>query len=313
MNPQQRLLVIVGPTAVGKTAVGIECARRLGGEIVSADAMQIYRGMDIGTAKPTVEERALVPHHLFDIADPQADFSVALYKELAEAAIDDIFSRSRQPILVGGSGLYVKAVIGRMGLTIAPKDPDLRVRLQNEAREKGLGTLHLRLARIDPEAAARIAPADEKRIIRALEVYELTGLPISHFHRLDRERTPKYRTFVAGLSLSRPVLYEKIETRIDQMLAAGLLEEIARLLAEGCHPGLISMKALGYSHLARHLAGELDWETTVARFKQDTRRFAKRQLTWFRAMPEVRWWEMDNLTPVEAAEKIIKEFQYDQN
>jgi len=304
-----RLLVIVGPTAVGKTAVGIECARRLSGEIVSADSMQVYRGMDIGTAKPTAEERALVPHHLFDSADPKEDFSVALYKEKAETAIDDIFSRGRQPILVGGSGLYVKAVIGPMGLTIAPKDADLRVRLQEEARKKGLEALHLRLARIDPEAATRIAPADEKRIIRALEVYELTGFPISHFHRLDRERSAKYQTFVAGLSLPRPVLYERIEARIDQMLAAGLLEEVAGLLSKGCHPGLISMKALGYSHLARHLAGEWDWETMVTRFKQDTRRFAKRQMTWFRAMPEVRWWETDNLTPADAAEKIIKEFR----
>jgi tRNA dimethylallyltransferase len=198
-----------------------------------------------------------------------------------------------------------------MGLTISPKDADLRARLQTEAREKGLGALHLRLAQIDPEAAARIAPADEKRIIRALEVYELTGFPISHFHHLDRERSSKYQTFVAGLSLSRPALYERIETRIDQMLTAGLLEEVARLLAAGCSPSLISMKALGYSHLARHLAGEMDWEATVARFKQDTRRFAKRQMTWFRAMPEVRWWEMDNLTPAEAAEKIMEEFRYE--
>ncbi len=303
------LLAIVGPTAVGKTEVAVECARLLDGEIVSADSMQVYRGMDIGTAKPTAAQRARVPHHLVDVVNPEEEFSVAKYKELAEAAIDDIFRRGCQPLLVGGSGLYVKAITGTWGLTIAPRDAALRQRLQNEAQEKGLVALHARLAQIDPEAAARISPNDEKRIIRALEVFEVTGLPVSHFHQLDRQRQPKYNAVIIGLTVPRPLLYARIEERIDRMMEAGLLAEVKGLLQKGCHPGLVSMKALGYSHLAAHLAGEMDLETAIARFKQDSRRFAKRQMTWFRAQREIRWIDVAGRGASEVAQEIAELFQ----
>jgi len=306
----QILLVIVGPTAVGKTAVAIECALLLNGEIISADSMQVYRGMDSGTAKPTPAQRALLPYHLIDVVSPDEDFSVAIYKARAEAIIDDIFHRGRQPILVGGSGLYIKAVTGTWGLTIAPRDAALRCRLQEEAQEKGLRALHERLMQIDPEAAARISSRDEKRLLRALEVFEITGLPMSHFHRLDRHRQPKYNSLMIGLTLPRQALYARIEERIDRMMQAeGFLEEVRGLLRRGYHRGLISMKALGYAHLASHLAGEVDLEAAVKLFKRDSRRFAKRQLTWFRAQPDIHWLEVQGRSPSEIAQEIIEIFE----
>jgi len=306
----QILLVIVGPTAVGKSEVAIGCARLLNGEIVSADSMQVYRGLDIGTAKPTAAQRALVPHHLIDVVSPDEDFSVAIYKARAEAIIDDIFPRGRQPILVGGSGLYIKAVTGTWGLTIAPRAPALRQRLQNEVQEKGLRALHERLMRIDPEAAARISPSDEKRLLRALEVFEITGLPISHFHRLDRHRQPKYNSLMIGLTLPRQALYARIEERVDRMMEAyGFLEEVKGLLQRGYHRGLVSMRALGYAHIASHLAGEVDLEAAVKLFKRDSRRFAKRQLTWFRNQPDIHWLDVEGRSPSEVAKESVKIFK----
>lgn len=300
-----RLLAIVGPTAVGKTAVGIECALRLNGEIVSADSAAIYRGMDLGTAKPTPEERAKVAHHLIDLIDPDEEFSVAQYKARAEAAIDDILRRGKEPLLVGGSGLYVRAVVGRWGMTLAPRDNELRERLQTEAREKGLAALHARLAEIDPESAVRISVADEKRVIRALEVHEITGLPMSHFHRLDRARQPRYDSTIIGLTLARDRLYRRIEERIERMLQAGLLEEVARLREKGYHTGLTSMKALGYAHLLAHLEGKYDLPTAVELLKRDSRRFAKRQLTWFRAEEGIRWIDVGDRSAADVAEEIV--------
>jgi tRNA dimethylallyltransferase len=305
---KQRLLAIVGPTAVGKTAVTLVCARLLGGEIVSADSMQVYRGMDIGTAKPTPEEMAAVPHHLIDVVDPDADFSVGLYKEMAETAIEDIFRRGRQPILVGGSGMYVRAITGTWGMTRAPKDEALRERLREEARTAGLPALHARLAAVDPDAATRIPPADEKRIIRALEVYELTGTTINQFHQLDQQKEPAYDTCMVGLTIPRADLNARIETRIDQMMQAGLLDEVARLRAAGYDSHHTSMKAIGYSHLLSYLNGDLDLDETLRLFKRDTRRFAKRQMTWFRAEPEIRWVDVQHRMPAEVAEIIVQEF-----
>jgi tRNA dimethylallyltransferase len=289
--------------------VGIECALLLNGEIVSADSMQVYRGMDIGTAKPSAEQRRHVPHHLIDVVNPDEEFSVALYKEKAERVIDDILPRGRRPILVGGSGLYVRAVTGQWRMTAAPKDEAFRERLRNEAREQGLAALHARLREVDPESAARIPLSDEKRLLRALEVFETTGLPISHFHRLDCAHKPKYDVSMIGLTLPRPSLYARIEARIDKMMVRGLLQEVERLREKGCHAGLVSMKALGYSHLLRCLAGEFALETAVRLFKRDTRRFAKRQMTWFRAEPSIHWLDIEGRSPAEAAKEIADSFK----
>jgi len=304
------LLAIVGPTAAGKTEVGILAAERLDGEIVSADSMQVYRGLDIGTGKPGPNQLARVPHHVIDIIDPDAPFSVADYQARARAAIADIRGRGRQPLLVGGSGLYVRAVVDGLGFPIAPPDPGLRRRLAEEARQSGIGHLHARLARVDPEAAQRIHPNDAKRIIRALEVHAQTGRPITHLQTLDRQRRARYNTRQFGLALPRPELYRRIEARVDAMIARGLVEEVRVLLARGCGEGLVSMKGLGYAQIIPFLRGECSLEEAVRLLKRDTRRFAKRQLTWFGADPRIEWVDLAEAGgPAQAAEFIGKRWE----
>jgi tRNA dimethylallyltransferase len=303
---EQRLLTIVGPTATGKTEVGMLLAEALGAEIVSADSMQLYRSMDIGTAKPTVEQRTRVRHHLVDIIDPDLPFSVADYRERADAALKDIWSRGRQPILVGGSGLYVRAVLYEMDFAVPP-DPELRQQLTAEANTSGLHLLHERLRRMDPAAAARIHPNDRRRIIRALEVAEHAG---EGRQTVDQRRALRYNAVQFGLTLSRPELYRRIEARAEAMIAAGLVEEISGLLARGYDERLVSMKGLGYAQMLPHLRGEITLEEAVRLLKRDTRRFAKRQLTWFRADPTIRWVDVDQAGgPAGVAEAILREWR----
>jgi len=301
------LLALVGPTATGKTETAILVAESLGGEIVNADSMSFYRGMDIGTAKPTVEERARVRHHLIDILNPDELFSVAEYKARAEAAIDNVLARHRVPILVGGSGLYVRAVISGVSFTQAPPDYELRRQLTAEAEREGTPLLHRRLAEVDPEAATRITPRDLKRIIRALEVYLTTGETISSLQALDRERPPRYNTCQFGLTLPREELYRRIEARIGRQLAAGLVAEVQGLLDRGYHEGLVPMKGLGYAQVARYLRGACSLGEVVVALKRDTRRFAKRQLTWFRADPRIQWVDMMEVGGPVGAAKLIAE------
>lgn len=283
------LLAIVGPTATGKTEIGILVAESIGGEIISADSMQVYRFMDVGTGKPTAEQLARVPHHLISIIDPDAPFSVADYQERARAVIAEIRARGRQPILVGGSGLYVRSAVDGLALPMAPPALELRHRLAEEAESQGLAVLHARLAEADPDSAQRIHPNDAKRIIRALEVYEQTGRTISALQQLDRRRRERYNTRQFGLTLPRPELYRRIEARVDEMIARGLAEEVTDLVGRGCGEGLVSMKGLGYAQLMPYLRGECTLEEAVERLKRDTRRFAKRQLTWFRADHRIEW------------------------
>jgi tRNA dimethylallyltransferase len=287
------LLAIVGPTAVGKTALAVRCATLLGGEIVSADSMQVYRGMDIGTAKPTPEERRAARFHLVDIVDPATPYSVAEFQIAARAAIVDIHGRGCVPILVGGSGLYVSAVLRPLDFPIAGADPDLRAALSREAAEQGPEALHRSLAAVDPASAARLHPRDEKRVIRALEVFRLTGRPLSAFHQEQQAADSPYDALVFGLTMPREGLYRRIEERIDQQLAAGLLAEVQGLLARGFTDDLPAMKGLGYRQLAPCVRGEATLEEATALFKRDTRRFAKRQYTWFRRMAEVVWLDLE--------------------
>ena len=302
----KRLLAIVGPTATGKTEVGILLAEMVGGEVVSADSIQVYRGMDIGSAKPRPEERARVPHHLIDILEPDEPFSVADYQARAEAALTDIWERGRQPILVGGSGLYVRAALYELDFPLAPPLPKLRERLRQEAKAKGSETLHARLREVDPEAAARIHPNDEKRIVRALEVYEQTGRPISSLQALDRPMKPRYNTRQFGLTLPRQEMYRRIEARVDRMMAEGLPEEVERLLAEGCGEDLVSMRGLGYAQLVPYLRGGMGREEAARRLKRDTRRYATRQLPWFRADPGVEWVDVEEVGGPERAAHLIR-------
>jgi tRNA dimethylallyltransferase len=280
-NNHPPLIAIIGPTAVGKTAHAIALANEIGGEVVSADSRQVYRHMDIGTAKPTPEERAAAPHHLIDIADPDDDFSLAVYQELAYAAIADITTRVRVPLLVGGTGQYLAAVLEGWQIPRVPPQPELRAALEAEAATHGAEALHARLARVDPAAAAALAPANVRRVVRALEVYEVSGRPISE--QQGRE-PPPYAVELRWLALPRAELYARIDTRVDAMMAAGLLGEVRGLLERGYAWELPAMSSLGYIQFRPHLEGSAPLEECVQRLKFDTHAFARRQDTWFRRL-----------------------------
>ncbi|MFZ1198698.1 MAG: tRNA (adenosine(37)-N6)-dimethylallyltransferase MiaA [Desulfobacterales bacterium] len=279
---------------MGKTAAAIAAAEVFGGEIISADSMQVYRFMDIGTAKPTARERDRAPHHLIDILDPDEDFDAARFSQAARAIAADIGRRGAVPIAAGGTGLYIKALLH--GLFRAER-PDSAVRrlLREEAAESGSEALHRRLAAIDAAAADRIHPNDTFRIIRALETAAATGKPLTDHHRRHGFRKSFFRAFIIGLEMDRHALYDRIDRRVDAMIHAGLLEEVRSLLAKGYGENLKSMQSLGYRHMIDFIAGRLNWEEAVRTMKRDTRRFAKRQLTWFRADSDIIWSAPENI------------------
>jgi len=283
------ILVVVGPTAVGKTAVAIEVARQIGGEIISADSMQVYRYMDIGTAKPSAIERDRTRFHLIDIAFPDQQMTVSEWKRLAEASILEIQSRGKVAIVCGGTGLYVRALLDDWQLAETPGDPALRSQLRARCEKAGPQLLHRELAELDPASAARLHPNDAVRIVRALEVFYATGIAISDFQRNDRERANRRPARRIGLTLPRPELYERINFRVDQMIGAGLEAEVRWLLSHGFPAETGSMKSLGYKEMAQHASGQMGYSETVSAIKQNTRRYAKRQQTWFRGDSAIQW------------------------
>lgn len=285
---KQPLLVLVGPTAVGKTALSLDIAETFGCEIVSGDSMQVYRGMDIGTAKADAAERARIRHHLIDIREPDEPYSVSDFQRDARAAIADIHGRGKLPFLVGGTGLYVEAVCYGYRFHEGGADEAFRARMHAFAREHGNEALHGRLARIDPDSARRLHPNDVRRIIRALEVYERTGETLSAQLAAQTRESP-YRLCVIGLTMARDKLYARIDERVDVMIRRGLVDEVRRLLSRGFDDGMTAMQGLGYKEIAAHLRGEMTLEEAVDLLKRDTRRFAKRQLSWFRRMPDIHW------------------------
>jgi tRNA dimethylallyltransferase len=279
---------LVGPTGTGKTAVAVAAARLADLEIISADSRQVYRRLDVGTAKPTPDERVAAPHHLVDVADPEEVYTAARFAREAEAAAAAIRARGRTPLLVGGSGLYVRAA--EEGLFVGPAaDPAVRARLTAFADAEGDDALHALLAEADPDTAARLHPRDRVRVVRALEVRELTGVPLSEHHRRHQEARPPVRTLRFGIEWEPAALLVRIEARVDRMLAAGWIEETAGLLAAGVPADAPALNALGYPEIRAHLAGELDRAELRERIVTATRRFAKRQRTWFRAVPDIRW------------------------
>lgn len=282
------LLALVGPTAAGKTGAGIEVAELLGAEIVSVDSMLVYRGMDIGTAKPTAAQRARVPHHLLDVAEPSEPFSVARYQELAREAIAGIRGRGRRVLLVGGSALYERAVVDELGFP--GTDAGTRRGLEAEAAVVGAAGLHERLAASDPAAAAKIEPGNVRRTVRALEVAQLSGQPFSSFAG-GWETYEAHRVRAAGISMPGPVLRARIEARVAEMLERGWLDEVCGLVERGFGSWLTSAQAIGYAELARHLAGELTLDAAVAGTVKRTRALARRQLAFFRRDPRIRWFE----------------------
>ncbi|OFX27217.1 MAG: tRNA (adenosine(37)-N6)-dimethylallyltransferase MiaA [Armatimonadetes bacterium RBG_16_67_12] len=281
-----RLAVLCGPTAVGKTALAVLLAERMAAEIVCADSRTIYRGMDIGTAKPAPELRRRIPHHLLDVADPHEMFTLADYQRLARQAINAVRDRGRLPLIVGGSGLHIGAIVD--DLVIPPVSPDsaLRRALEAEEREHGPGHLHARLVALDPAAAAHIHPRNVRRIVRALEVTLLTGRPIS---AQQRRRAPTGPVVMVGLAADRSSLYARIDARVDEQVAAGLVEEVRGLLSQGIPEDAPAMGGLGYKEIAGWLRGTYEYEEAVRRLKRNTRHFAKRQLTWFRRDPRIVW------------------------
>jgi tRNA dimethylallyltransferase len=281
------LVVILGPTAVGKTEVALQLAARLEGEIVSADSRLLYRGMDIGTAKPTPEERARVPHHLIDVAEPDQTWSLALFQRSARQAIEDIHSRGRLPFLVGGTGQYLHAILHGWQIPPGQPDPRLRAALESWAAEIGAHGLHARLAVIDPSAAAAIDYRNLRRTIRALEVILHSG---RRFSEQRRSGTAPYRMLSIGLDLPRPDLFARIDARIEKMLAAGLVQEVQNLLDRGYSPDLPALSAIGYREIADYLQGKLSLDEAMARIKRRTRQFVRRQANWFkRSDPDIHW------------------------
>ena len=286
-SSEAKVLVIVGPTAAGKTALAIRLGQRFGGEAISADSRQIYRYMDIGTAKATCEEQAALPHHLIDIVDPDEELTLAHYQDLANAAIEQIWARGRLPILVGGTGLYVRAVTE--GWTVPEVAPDLalRERLQREAEQHGVEALHATLVTVDPLAAQRIDARNVRRVIRALEVYYRTGAPISSLQSKD---PPGYHLLKIGLTMPREALYARIDARIDRMIAQGLENEVRALAARGYGYDLPSMSGLGYQQIGQYLRGEVSRDEAIALIKRHTRRFVRQQYNWFRLTDAVIHW-----------------------
>lgn len=282
--PAPRVIAVVGPTAAGKSDLGVFLARQLGGEVVNADSMQLYRGMDIGTAKLTLPERGGIPHHLLDIWDVTEAASVAEYQRLARAEIDRLLAEGRTPILVGGSGLYVKGAID--ALEFPGTDPEVRARLEGELEERGPGALHQRLAAADPEAGRAILPSNGRRIVRALEVIEITGKPFTA--NLPGER-PVYDAVQIGVDVARPELDERITVRVDRMWDEGLVEEVRTLEGRGLREGRTASRALGYQQVLTAFAGECTEDEARAETVRATKRFARRQDSWFRRDPRVQW------------------------
>jgi tRNA dimethylallyltransferase len=281
-------VVLLGPTAAGKTPLSVRWGKALQAEVVSADSVQVYRGMDIGTAKPSPAVRGEVPHHLVDVVDPDDTFSAARFQGEADRAIQGICNRGRNVLVVGGTGLYLRALV--RGLFPGPDDdPTVRERLHRRASREGGLALHAELAASDPAAASRIHPNDLLRVVRALEVFYRTGVPISLHQERHGFSEERYPVLYLGLEVDRRTLCRRIEARADQMMARGLLEEVAGLMARGYGSELPAMGALGYRHMAAHLRGEMTLERAVETLKRDTRRFARRQMTWFRSMAGVRW------------------------
>ena len=286
---KQPLIIIAGPTAVGKTALSVALAKRISGEIVSADSMQVYRGMDIGTAKVTKEETCGVPHHLIDVLDPKDPFNVMTFRSMVKDAVRGIASRGNVPVLVGGTGFYIQSVLYDVQFEEDASSEELRKELEQEADVLGAEKMHERLRALDPDAAEAIHPNNIKRVVRALEYCLSTGRKISVHNREQRERTSPYSFLFYVLTMDRAALYQRIDLRVDQMMEQGLLAEVKRLRDEGVTSDMVSMQGLGYRQIFDYLEGIATLDEAVERIKRETRHFAKRQLTWFRREPDARW------------------------
>jgi tRNA dimethylallyltransferase len=290
---KQKVIAIVGPTAVGKTQLSIEAAKRFNGEIISGDSMQVYRGMDIGTAKITEEEMQGIPHHMLDIKNPDENFSVADFQSYVQQYIEEITARNKLPIIVGGSGLYIQAVLQDYNFADEKRDEHLTQKLEAEMERVGIEPLFQRLEEIDPKQAAKIHPHNYRRVLRALEIYEKTGLTMTEYQEKQSNESP-YDSMLIGLEMDRDVLYNRINTRIDEMISKGLVDEVRMLLERG-YENYQSMKAIGYKELIPYVNGEQELEECITLLKRNSRRYAKRQFTWFKNKMDVNWYKLEAL------------------
>ncbi|MEW8972096.1 MAG: tRNA (adenosine(37)-N6)-dimethylallyltransferase MiaA [Mesobacillus sp.] len=306
MEQKQKLIVLIGPTAVGKTKLSIELAKKFDGEIISGDSMQIYKGMDIGTAKITVAEMEGIPHHLIDIKEPDESFSTAEFQELVRKKIDEISSRGKMPMIVGGTGLYIQSVIFDYHFTDAPSDPAFRRSLEQTAEAEGQDFLHGKLKEADPESASRIHPNNVRRVIRALEIIHCTGKTAGE---LQENQSPEllYETALIGLTMDREILYNRINYRVDLMVEQGLLDEVKYFYDKGLRD-CQSIQAIGYKELYDYFDGKVSLELAIENLKQNSRRYAKRQLTWFRNKMNVEWFDMSESKDAEKKFAEISKF-----
>lgn len=288
-DKKRKLIILTGPTAVGKSALSVALAKKIGGEIVSADSMQVYKYMDIGSAKIKKEEMNDIPHHLIDVLMPEEEFNVVRFQQLAKEALTGIYERGHIPIIAGGTGFYIQALLYDIDFSQEENHSEIRKKLEEEAALYGTDVLHQRLRQVDPVSAAVIHPNNQKRVIRALEFWELHGFPISQHNEQQKQRTSPYAFCYFVLTDERARLYEKIEARVDEMLSEGLVDEVSKLKAMGCHKGMVSMQGLGYKEILNYLEGSCTLEEAVYQIKRDTRHFAKRQLTWFGRERDVLW------------------------
>ncbi|MFG6118338.1 tRNA (adenosine(37)-N6)-dimethylallyltransferase MiaA [Thalassobacillus sp. B23F22_16] len=296
---------VVGPTAVGKTKLGIEIAKRFKGEVISGDSMQIYRSMDIGTAKVTPEEMEGIPHHMIDIKDPEDSFSVAEFKERVTEAIEDISSRGKLPVIVGGTGLYIQSVLYDFNFSEQKRSGEITERLESELEMKGNQALYQQLMEIDPEQAEKIHPNNERRLIRALEIYESTGMTMSEYQKNQSDESP-YHPILIGLEMDRELLYDRINHRVDMMVEEGLLEEVRELYDSGLED-VQSMRAIGYKEFIPYFNGEYHLERAVELLKRNSRRYAKRQYTYFRNKMDVTWYSVTEQNFQEKFQIILRD------
>ncbi len=306
------LIIIAGPTAAGKTKTSIRLAGKLDGEIISADSMQVYRHMDIGSAKITPEEMQGVPHHLISVLEPTEEFNVVRFQTMAKTAMADIYARGRVPILVGGTGFYIQSILYDIDFTENEADPVYRQELEQLARQQGNETLYRMLIKTDPEAAGELHPNNVKRVIRALEYYRLTGQKISAHNQEQRRKVSPFDAYYFVLTMDRAKLYERISLRVDRMLEQGLIEEVKGLKEMGLTKEDVSMQGLGYKEILAYLEGEMTLEKAVYTIKRDTRHFAKRQMTWFRRETDAVWIDCDpdRKTSEEVAEELMTHLSF---
>lgn len=311
MKDKDNLFILIGPTAIGKTALSVELAKRINGEIISADSMQIYKYMNIGSAKITKEEMENIPHHLIDIIFPNEDFTVADFKNNAVKLIKDINSRGKLPIVAGGTGLYINSLVYNLNFTQVAPNEEIRVKLESLGDKHGNEYLHQELEKIDIESAEKISVNDRKRIIRAIEIFEITGKPMSEHNKNFRVPVEDYNLVMIGLNMDRKELYNRINLRVDIMIEEGLVEEVNNLLKMGYNKELVSMQGIGYKEIIMYLEGNISLEKSIELIKQGSRNYAKRQLTWFRRDNRIKWVNVDKFSNLDDLSQYIIDYSKD--